>query len=53
VKCDKATEVKNLVTGMCVGYGVLEFLSIEHEVNVTKKNYLLQSATPDKQLQGM
>jgi hypothetical protein len=46
----KATEVKSLglwlVTGMCVGCGVFKLLSIEHEVNVTKKNYLLQSATP-------
>jgi len=48
----KAAEVKNLVTGMCVSCGLFKFLSIEHEVNVTKKN-LLQSATPDKQLQGM
>lgn len=37
----KATEVKSLglwlVTGMCVGCGVFKLLSIEHEVNVTKK----------------
>ena len=33
----EATEVKSLVTGMCVGCGVFKLLSIEHEVNVTKK----------------
>lgn len=33
----KATEVKSLVTGMCVGCGVFNLLSIEHEINVTKK----------------